>query len=106
MSDVERAANVYFLPAVVASAPPPVPSAWRRLPARLKSGLWRLRFAVAGLRLALRRPRAHVFADDPTMAVFTEQRAALIERRPRLSPARIIDFGAARARLRPLATAR
>lgn len=107
MSQVVRDANVYFLPPIVtAPAAPPAPTVWRRLRARFRGGIWRVRFAVAGLRMALRQPPAPVFADDETLAAFTEQRAELIERRPRVSPARIIDFRSARARLRPLAAAR
>jgi len=107
MNEVVRDANVYFLPATptpVASITPE-PSPWRRLRARFKGELWRMRFALAGFRMALRQPYAPLFADD-AMAVLTEQRAELIERRPRLVPARIIDFGSARARLRPLPAAR
>jgi hypothetical protein len=72
---------------------------------RCKTELWRVRFAFAGFRMALRQPHAPLFADD-AMAALTEQRAELIERRPRLVPARIIDLGSARARLRPLPAAR
>jgi hypothetical protein len=107
MNEVVRDANVYFLPAVtVAPAQPPGPSMWRRLRARFNGGVWRVRFVVAGFRMAFRRPHTRLFADDETLSAFTEQRAQLIERRPRVSPARIIDFGSARARLRPLAAAR
>jgi hypothetical protein len=88
MSQVVRDANVYFLPATLA----PVtiassPSVWRRLQARGRAEFWRV-----------------LFGDD-TMALLAEQRAQLIER-PRPSPARIIDFGSARARLRPLPASR
>jgi hypothetical protein len=105
MSQVVRDANVYFLPATLA----PVtiassPSVWRRLQARGRAEFWRVRFAFAGFRMALRQPRAPLFGDD-TMALLAEQRAQLIER-PRPSPARIIDFGSARARLRPLPASR
>lgn len=106
MSQVVRDANVYFLPAAPATPDAaPAPSPWRRLRARFKRSLWRVRFAMAGLRMALRAPRAPLFADDESMAL-SAQRAELIERRPRLSPARVIDFGSARARLRPLTAAR
>jgi hypothetical protein len=107
MNEVVRAANVYFLPPAPAPAvaPAPAPSRWHRLRARCKSELWRVRFALAGFRMALRQPHAPLFTDD-AMAALTEQRAELIERRPRLVPARIIDFGSARARLRPLPAAR
>lgn len=107
MSQVVRDANVYFLPAMPSvPATPPAPSVWRRLRSRFKGGVWRVRFAVAGVRLALRRPRTPLFADDDTLSVFSERRAQLIERRPRVSPARVIDLGSARARLRPLAATR
>jgi hypothetical protein len=107
MNEVVRDANVYFLPATPAPvvATTPEPSQWRRLRARFKADLWRVRFALAGFRMALRQSHAPLFADE-AMAALTEQRAELIERRPRLVPARIIDFGSARARLRPLPAAR
>jgi hypothetical protein len=107
MSQVVRDANVYFLPATPSPmvVAPPTPSRWRRLRARAKAELWRLRFAFAGFRLALREPHTPLFADD-AIAALAEQRAELIERRPRLTPARIIDLGSARARLRPLAASR
>jgi hypothetical protein len=106
MSEVVRAANVYFLPATPAPAAlaAPEPSRWLGLRARFKTQLWRVRFAVAGFRMALRQPHAPLFTDE-AMTALTEQRAELIERRPRLVPARIIDFGSARARLRPLPAA-
>jgi hypothetical protein len=64
-----------------------------------------VRFAVAGFRMALRNSHAPLFTED-ALAALAEQRAELIERRPRLSPARIIDLGSARARLRPLPASR
>jgi hypothetical protein len=107
VSQVVRDANVYFLPqAPAAQEPPRRSSVWRRLRARLDGGLWRMRFAMAGIRLALRRPRSPLFADDEAVTVLSAQRAELIERRPRLVPAQIIDFRSARARLRPLAATR
>ena len=107
MSGIVRAANVYFLPAVPAAPEPPrAPSPWRRLRRRLRSHAWRLRFALAGFRMALRRPRTPLFADEDAIEVLGGQSAQLIERRPRLTPARIIDFGSARQRLRPAAATR
>ena len=106
MNQVVRAANVYFLPATPAPVlPAPTPSVWSRARARCRAELWRVRFAFAGFRMALRQPHSPLFADD-TMAALAEQRAELIERRPRLSPARIIDLGSARVRLRPLSALR
>ena len=103
MSEVVRDANVYFLP----TTPQPVVDAparslWSRLRARCRRDIWRVRFAIAGFRLALREPHVPLFTDD-AIAALAEQRAELIERRPHLSPARIIDLGSARARLRPIA---
>jgi hypothetical protein len=107
VSGVVRAANVYFLPAAPAVPEPPQrPSLWRRLRRRLKSDAWRLRFAVAGFRMALRRPRTPLFADEDALALLSAQNAELIERRARLAPARVIDFGSARQRLRPVAATR
>ena len=106
MSQVVREANVYFLPATPQTvAAPPAPSLWSRLRARCRRDIWRVRFAVAGFRLALRQPDAPLFTHD-AIAALAEQRAELIERRPRLYPARIIDLGSARARLRPLVASR
>jgi hypothetical protein len=107
MSEVVRDANVYFLPATPAVAPAVAPalSPLARVRARFRASLWRVRFAMAGIRMAFRQPHAPLFAND-AMALLAEQRAELIERRPRLSPARVIDLGSARARLRPLPAAR
>lgn len=106
MSQVGRDANVYFLPAPgAAPAAAPAAPTWRRLRARIREELWRVRFAIAGFRLAMRRPRRPVFdADEPVL--FGARRAQFIDRRPRLAPARVIDFDSARARLRPLTAAR
>ena len=94
------ASNVYYLPAVApAAGPKPAPSRW----ANASRTWWRLRFALAGVRLALRPSRTPLFVQDDTMALL-EGRAEMIERRPRQSkPARVLDFDAARARLRPVA---
>jgi hypothetical protein len=106
MNQVVRDANVYFLPAApaVPVVVAPEPSRWRRLRARVRAEVWRVRFAFAGFRMALRQPHAPIFADE-ALAALAERRAELIERRPRLVPARIIDLGSARERLRPLPAA-
>jgi hypothetical protein len=107
MSQVIREANVYFLPAMAATPQPrPAASVWRRLRAGCRRELWRMRFAFAGFRMALRRPRTPLFTEDETLTSLANRRAELIERRPRLSPARIIDFHWARGRLRPVPIAR
>ena len=93
-----ESSNVYYLPAPLA-APAPLrqPSRW----ARLTRAWWRVRFALAGIRLALRPAPTPLFADDDALAVL-QGRAELVERRPvPTRPARVIDFDVARARLRP-----
>jgi len=91
--------NVYYLPApapVAESTPAPSHLA------NLSRTWWRLRFALAGLRLALRPAPTPLFAEDETFARL-EGRAEIVERSPRQTrPARVIDFDAARARLRPV----
>jgi hypothetical protein len=103
MNDVVRDANVYFLP-VAPAAPAATPvSRWSRITTRVRAGVWRFRFALAGFRMALRRPRPGLYAEDDGFRVLVDPRADVLVRRPRLAPARIIDFGTARARLRPVA---
>lgn len=92
------ASNVYYLPAasVVDVAPTP-----RWTP--LSRVWWRVRFAIAGIRLALRPAPTPLFTEDDTFALL-QGRAEMIEHRPmQTCPARVIDFDAARARLRPAA---
>ena len=90
--------NVYYLPAPAPVAEStPAPSRW----ANVSRTWWRLRFAMAGIRLALRPAPTQLFVEDETLAML-EGRAEIVEQRPRQTrPARVIDFGAARARLRP-----
>ena len=91
--------NVVYLPAATLPEPGPTPSRW----ARLTRTWYRLRFALAGLRLALRPAPTPLFAEDEALALLHGQ-AEIIERRARPTrPARVIDFDAARARLRPVA---
>lgn len=100
MANLASVSNVYYLPVPVATDEPvPAPS---RI-GRLGRTWWRLRFALAGIRLALKPAPVSLFSEDDAAAMF-EGRAELIERRPRQArPARVIDFAAARARLRPAA---
>jgi hypothetical protein len=99
-ANLAAASNVYYLPAfVTAPEPQPEPSRWTNL----GRTWWRLRFALAGIRLALRPQRAPLFVEDDTMAILGGQ-AEVVERRRRPArPARVIDFDTARARLRPVA---
>lgn len=93
------ASNVFYLPAVPVPEALPAPPRW----ARLSRTWWRLRFAVAGIRLAFKPAPAPLFAEDETLAML---QAEMLERRPRQTrPAHVIDFDAARARLRPVAAA-
>jgi hypothetical protein len=90
--------NVYFLP-VTALAAEPVsrPTRWTRL----SRTWWRVRFALAGLRLAFKPEPTPLFAEDDMLAEL-QGRAEFIDRRQRhAAPAPVIDFVAARARLRP-----
>jgi hypothetical protein len=92
--------NVFYLPAVSVPEAPPAPR-W----ARLTRTWWRVRFAVAGIRLALKPAPMPLFAEDEALALLQGQ-AEVLERRPRSTrPAHVIDFDAARARLRPVAAA-
>lgn len=98
------ATNVYYLAPPVAIIEPSAPAArtltMRLLRLRLLIGWWRLRLTAREVTAALRRfGRSPAEADTP----FLEQRADVFVARPRpsLGPARILDFAAARHRLRP-----
>jgi hypothetical protein len=102
MSTTSPVTNVFYLspPAAVAAAPA---RRTRGLALRLRvlAFWWRLRLTIDEVTAALRRfGRPGLDVAD---AVFLEQRAELIvaAARPAAGPARIIDFAAARARLRP-----
>jgi hypothetical protein len=92
--------NVYYLaPATPALEPAPRLSAGLRIRLRLLALWFRLRLTAAEVGRALRRfGRPETDADS----VFLDQRADLIlaAARPARRPARVIDFAAARARLR------
>jgi hypothetical protein len=84
----------------------PAPSRWARWYSRLLYGWWRTRLTLADVRLGLWRPRRRRGGDDYSdllRSVVEERSAELIERpRPtRSRPATILDFEAARLRLRP-----
>jgi hypothetical protein len=90
--------NVYYLP-VRREAPEvaerhaqPV-TAW----SRLVRAWWRARFTSAEVWRLVRRSSRTLFADDTLM----QHRFEPERFRPRLGPARIIDFDTARTRLRP-----
>jgi hypothetical protein len=96
-SNVAVPSNVYYLPAPEPVAEPITAPRW----SRVGRTWWRLRFALAGIRLALRSAPAPLFTEDETLATL-DGRAEMIDRRPRQPrPARVLDFDAARTRLRP-----
>ncbi|HEV8474696.1 MAG TPA: hypothetical protein VGR82_18100 [Methylomirabilota bacterium] len=101
---VATTSNVYYLPASApAFEPRRAPTRWILARAHARRAWWRLRFAMAGIRLALRPSRTPLFAEDEALPLL-EGRAELIERPRSTRSARVIDFGAARTRLRPVAT--
>jgi hypothetical protein len=101
MTPSSPASNVYYLtPPVLAAARPARPAPGRILHLRLRAFWWRLRIAAADVMAAhWRVGRTPLEA----AAAFLEQRANLVlavPSRRRAGPARIIDFAAARTRLR------
>jgi hypothetical protein len=93
--------NVYYLPtpgpAVELPAPEPV-----RLVRRIRNAWWRLRLAFAEIRSILRQPQQRLSLDDYVALLELDEDDRLRRRRPRPNrPAQVIDFEAARLRLRP-----
>jgi hypothetical protein len=104
MHNGSPATNVYYLaPPATIFEPPARPSptqALRLWRLRLLTGWWRVQLTAREIRSALRRfGRPAVDIDT----AFLEHRADLIlaSSRPSPGPARILDFAAARQRLRP-----
>lgn len=86
--------NVYYLP-VASPAEMVAEPGWPTFGTRLRNAWWRLRLAVAEVRGILRRPR------QPGPEAYVGFAALEVMRVPRRSrPARVIDFEAARQRLR------
>jgi hypothetical protein len=100
MSPTSSTSNVYYLaPPAPASERRPRPSPVLLLHLRLLAFWWRLRRTLTEVVATVRRfGRSPVEAD----AAFLEQRADMIlaVARPPAGPAQIIDFAAARSRLR------
>jgi len=91
-------ARIYYLTPPAPSPAPPL-SPLRRIRLRARILVWRLRLTAVELASVLRRfGRVELDAD----AVELEQRANLILAAARITagPARVIDFAAARTRLR------
>lgn len=106
MSRTMRESNVYYIAPQPSPAPlPPRPAGWTRLRQRATRTWWRLRLTLADIRAAIRRPGGRLFAADDypllldrAVEVFAQQPPA--PQRRAAGPARVIDFGAARGRLR------
>jgi hypothetical protein len=101
-----RTSNVYYMNAPVKAAEPMRgPDGWTRVNLRLRRAWARVRVTFIEIRTAIVRPGRGLFADDG--AVFLDRSAEVLGRhraRP-LKPAQVLDFTAARTRLRPLARA-
>ncbi len=103
MNGTTSKANVYYLPAAEpVDVSEPLPR-WARLRHRLLHGWCRVRLSLADVRIGRRNRHQH---DDYTALlrnIVEESPAELIDRRrPKPSrPATVLDFEAARLRLRP-----
>ena len=101
-----RMSNVYYMNAPVKAAEPMRgPEGWALLTLRARRAWTRLLVTVIEIRAAILRPGRGLLADEGT--IFLDRSAELVERhrsRP-LQPAQVLDFMAARVRLRPLARA-
>jgi hypothetical protein len=99
-----RTSNVYYMNAPVKAAEPMRgPQGWALLALRARRAWARVRVTLIEIRAAVLRPGRGLFADEARL--FMDRSAELVERhRPRpLKPAQVLDFTAARVRLRPLA---
>lgn len=85
--------NVYYLPSRAATEPT-IEAEWPSFPMRLRNAWWRFRLALEEVRALLRsRPR---YTGDPFELPALDTPA-------RTRSARVLDFEAARRRLRPAA---
>lgn len=101
-----RTSNVYYMNAPVKAAEPMRgPEGWALLTLRARRAWTRLLVTLIEIRAAILRPGHGFLADEGKL--FLDRSAELVERhRPRpLQPAQVLDFTAARVRLRPLARA-
>ena len=105
MSPTTIKAKVYYLPAPEIIEAPPSMSAWTRLRRRMIHGWWQARLSLADIRLGFWRPRRRRGNDYAALlrSAVEDNPAMLIDRRrpARSRPATILDFEAARLRLRP-----
>ena len=101
-----RMSNVYYMNAPMKAAEPiRGPQGWALVTLRARRAWTRLLLTLIEIRAAIVRPGRGLLADEGTL--FLDRSAELVERhRPRpLRPAQVLDFTAARGRLRPLARA-
>ena len=101
-----RTSNVYYMSAPTKAAEPMRgPEGWALLTLRARRAWARVRVTMIEIRSAIFRPGRGLFADEGTL--FLDRSAEMVERhRPRpTKPAQVLDFTAARVRLRPLAQA-
>jgi hypothetical protein len=102
MSRTAMTSNIYYLPPRNTSEDlverPARRTTWR---SRLTRTWWRIRFMTAEICSILRRGGRHLSFDDGP--VFLGSSAEIFERprARRAEPARVLDFEAARVRLRP-----
>lgn len=109
MSPTTTKTKVYYLPAPEIIEAPPSMSVWTRLRRRMIHGWWQARLSLADIRLGFWPPRRRRRGDDYAAllrSVVEDSPAVLIDRRrpARSRPATILDFEAARLRLRPQTT--
>ena len=87
--------SIHYLPSRSLVAPPPIEAEWPSFPVRFRNAWWRLRLALVEVR-ALLRSRPHDSEEGWESPVPTTPAATA-------RPAPVIDFEAARRRLRPAA---
>jgi hypothetical protein len=86
--------SVHYLPSRSLVAPPPIEGDWPSFPVRFRNAWWRVRLALVEVR-ALLRSRPDDAEEEWETPVPTTPAPA--------RPARVLDFEAARRRLRPAA---
>ena len=104
--NTNRTSNVYYMNAPVKAAEPlRGPQGYALLALRARRAWARVRVTLIEIRAAILRPGRGLFGDEGSP--FLDRSAEMVERhRPRpLKPAQVLDFTAARLRLRPLAQA-
>ena len=103
MTGSRTVSNVYYLPVVATAVLPPTEPMikTRRWGTMIADVLWRVRFILAEIRHIARVPVPVMAGREAAILVHSAEFVTPTPR-PRTTPARIIDFAAARLRLRPL----